>query len=275
MYNEKIEALIKAALADGVLTEKEKQILFKNAQAQGIDLDEFEMVLDAKLVELQKAEKEKAEKSAPKSNKFGDVRKCPACGAIISSGMATCQECGYAFTEATAIASREKLYSMLEEIDKQYIEDDRPATDIKGMLANTFGNRLGRQTETKKSTKLKASAITNFAIPNTRADLLDFCSFLVVLANPAAPKDYKSLSLTGANEDLGYAYWLLFSSCITKAKISFANDDSFTPFYEKYQEMLGESKKFRLSRTAKIVIGFVVFYIVLFSILGIFWDKIK
>ena len=47
MYNEKIEALIKAALADGVLTEKEKQILFKNAQAQGIDLDEFEMVLDA------------------------------------------------------------------------------------------------------------------------------------------------------------------------------------------------------------------------------------
>ena len=48
MYNEKIEALIKAALADGVLTEKEKEILFKNAQAEGIDLDEFEMVLDAR-----------------------------------------------------------------------------------------------------------------------------------------------------------------------------------------------------------------------------------
>ena len=29
MYNEQIEALISAALADGVLTEKEKQILFK------------------------------------------------------------------------------------------------------------------------------------------------------------------------------------------------------------------------------------------------------
>lgn len=28
MYNEQIEALISAALADGVLTEKEKQILF-------------------------------------------------------------------------------------------------------------------------------------------------------------------------------------------------------------------------------------------------------
>ena len=76
MYSEKMEALIKAALADGVLTEKEKQILFKRAQAEGIDLDEFEMILDARLIELKKVQKS----SAPKSDKFGDVRKCPACG---------------------------------------------------------------------------------------------------------------------------------------------------------------------------------------------------
>ncbi len=56
MYDEQIEALISAALADGVLTEKEKQILFKRAESMGIDLDEFEMVLDARLVELKKKE---------------------------------------------------------------------------------------------------------------------------------------------------------------------------------------------------------------------------
>lgn len=49
MYNEKLEALITAALADGVLTEKEKQILFKKAEAMGIDRDEFELVLDGRL----------------------------------------------------------------------------------------------------------------------------------------------------------------------------------------------------------------------------------
>lgn len=54
MYNEQLENLIDAALADGVLTEKEKQILFKKAQAMDIDLDEFEMVLDARLVELKR-----------------------------------------------------------------------------------------------------------------------------------------------------------------------------------------------------------------------------
>ena len=95
MYNETIEALIKAALADGVLTEKEKQILFKRAQEQGIDLDEFEMVLDARLVELQK---EKGAKSAPKSDKYGSVRKCPACGAIVGAFKGLCSECGFEFT---------------------------------------------------------------------------------------------------------------------------------------------------------------------------------
>lgn len=59
MYNEKLEALISAALADGVLTEKEKQVLLKKAEAMGIDLDEFEMVLEGRLA---KCQKEKAEK---------------------------------------------------------------------------------------------------------------------------------------------------------------------------------------------------------------------
>lgn len=54
MYNEKLEALITAALADGVLTDKEKQILFKKAEAMGIDLDEFELVLDGRLAKRKK-----------------------------------------------------------------------------------------------------------------------------------------------------------------------------------------------------------------------------
>lgn len=110
MYNEKLEALISAALADGVLTEKEKQVLFKKAEAMGIDLDEFEMVLDSRLVELKKKEAREnqqyrlemekaksAQLSAPKSEKFGDVRKCPACGAMVQSLMTKCPECGHEF----------------------------------------------------------------------------------------------------------------------------------------------------------------------------------
>ena len=264
MYNEKIETLIKAALADGVLTEKEKQILFKRAEAEGIDLDEFEMVLDARLVELEKGQKT----SAPKSDKFGDIRKCPACGAIISSGIAKCKECGYAFTESASTVSREKLFNALLQIDKECKDEGDGLNKLKNEVLRVYSLN-----KTKKSTQLKASTIINFVVPNTKADLLDFLSFLSVQADPAAPKEYVA-GINGEREDLGYAYWLLYSSCINKAKISFARDSDFKPFFEKYGEQLTISKKFRLSKTAKTIIGIVVLYLLLFFIGYLFWDDL-
>lgn len=146
MYNEQIEALISAALADGVLTEKEKQVLFKKAQSQGIDLDEFEMVLDARLVELQKAEKEKAEKAAPKSTKYGDVRKCPACGALVPALSGVCPTCGYEFSGIEASKTAEELAQKLSEVsvyDPEVI-------------------------------KKKSEIIELFPIPNTKSELIGF-----------------------------------------------------------------------------------------------------
>lgn len=145
MYNEQLEQLIDAALADGELTEKEKQVLFKKAQLLGIDLDEFEMVLDSRLVKLEKAEKEKAAESAPKSNKYGDVRKCPVCGAIIQAYQVKCPECGYEFSNVDANMSSQKL---AEEIKKAQNEAD------------------------------KKQAIILFPIPNTKSDLLEFLTSL-------------------------------------------------------------------------------------------------
>ena len=72
MYNEQIEALISAALADGKLTEKEKQVLMKRAEAQGIELDEFEMVLSARLFELEEAEKANAASSKKKKKRLNE-----------------------------------------------------------------------------------------------------------------------------------------------------------------------------------------------------------
>lgn len=160
MYNEQIETLISAALADGVLTEKEKQILFKKAESMGIDRDEFEMVLDARLVELKKKETQEAEqhqlememakaaqKSAPKSNKYGDVRKYPACGAIVESFQTKCPECGYVFTDIKANSMTKDL---CEQLDKM----------------NTGGLFGG-------NTNKRVQLIKTFPIPNTREDLIE------------------------------------------------------------------------------------------------------
>lgn len=138
MYNEKLEQLIDAALADGELTEKEKQILFKNAQEMGVDLDEFEMVLDARLVKFKKAEEEKAKSSAPKSNKLGDVKKCPSCGAIVQSYQGVCGECGYAFENIGANAVVSELSSLLRKANDPQkmtgIIDTYPVPMDKGAL---------------------------------------------------------------------------------------------------------------------------------------------
>ena len=51
-YNEELEQLIETVLTDGILTDKKKHVLFKKAESFGIDLDEFEMVLEARLYKM-------------------------------------------------------------------------------------------------------------------------------------------------------------------------------------------------------------------------------
>lgn len=63
MYVDQIKTLLNAALVDGVVTERERQILIKKAESMGITPDEFEMMLDARLIELEKARKEEAERA--------------------------------------------------------------------------------------------------------------------------------------------------------------------------------------------------------------------
>lgn len=232
MYNEKIEALIKAALADGELTEKEKQILFRQAQAEGIDLDEFEMVLDARLVELQKEQRT----SAPKSNKFGDVKKCPICGAIVSAGLATCKECGYAFMSVESTSSIKLLYEELKKADNTSYEKGS------SLLDSLNGGLLEELKITTKKAQAKATIIRNFPVPNAKQDLLEFLSGIHMQANPKGRKDNMSSRNIDATEDLGLAYWQLYSKCISMAKISFSKDPAFLFFFEHYEEVLWKSK---------------------------------
>jgi hypothetical protein len=141
MYSEQIENLINLALADGELTEKEKQILFKKAEAAGIDLDEFEMVLDAKLFEKQQSVKTATPSvAAPKSDKYGDVKKCPACGSIVGAMQGICSDCGLEFTNIESIGSVQKLYSELmrvEEEERNRKIDKSGIKSLTGLISNS------------------------------------------------------------------------------------------------------------------------------------------
>ena len=164
MYNERIENLIKAALADGELTEKEKQILFKNAQAQGIDLDEFEMVLEARLIEAENAKKN----AAPQSNKLGDVRKCPACGAVIGSFQMICPDCGYEFIGCGVNDFVEKFMKSLDDSKKSVREQ-----------INSSGNMLEKMDAEISVSKAEIQFIRTAPLPQTKEDCVEILNAIL------------------------------------------------------------------------------------------------
>lgn len=65
MYSKDLEQLIDAALADGIITDKERAVIKKRAEKEGIDLDEIDVYLDGRLAQLQ-SEKSHIVNEAPK-----------------------------------------------------------------------------------------------------------------------------------------------------------------------------------------------------------------
>lgn len=99
MFSKELEEIIEAALADGVLTDKERAVLHKRALAEGVDPDELDIVLDGRLAKMKKSEDwlRPAPPQQLTNEKLGNVVKCPSCGSQVVGGSAVCPECGYTF----------------------------------------------------------------------------------------------------------------------------------------------------------------------------------
>lgn len=147
MYDQSLEQLIDAVIADGVITDQERKVVYKKAAALGIDQDEIEVYLDGRLAA-------DGNKNVPKSGKHGVVKTCPNCGAPVKSGSAKCEECGFLFTNVEANSSASKLYNEIMKISSKSGDEEEKLTKI-------------------------SSAITNFPVPTSREDILEFISMAI------------------------------------------------------------------------------------------------
>lgn len=103
---EELSVLIQQYLTDGVLTDKERQVILKKAEGMGLDRDEVDLYLDA---EVQKLD---METDAAVRRQKG--KQCPYCGAPIPQLADKCPECGqYITPEATK--ELEEILDNLEE----------------------------------------------------------------------------------------------------------------------------------------------------------------
>ena len=245
MLTPELEQLINYALEDGVLTDKERSVLMRKAQAAGADLDEFEMILDAKLHEVQKT----AAAAAPKSNsnKHGEVRKCPACGAMVSAFSTRCSECGFEFNNVEANKSANTLFEKLQALEMEKAHELAQHEESKnkqllalserhnsgGTLTKIFANNGEAQNEERddliraleKGARLierkymdaKINMIKVFAVPNTKGDLLELLSM-------ASSSAYDNDGVIGPEEEA----WLQKTDQIYQKLVICAAGDNIT-----------------------------------------------
>ena len=103
---EELDALIQQYLTDGVLTDKERQVILKKAVGMGLDRDEIDLYLDAEVQKIDQATDAAVRKRKSKE--------CPYCGAPIPQLADKCPECGQ-FITPEASKDLQEILDNLEE----------------------------------------------------------------------------------------------------------------------------------------------------------------
>jgi len=243
MYDPLLEKLIEIALEDGVLTDKERSVLFKKAQSLGIDSDEFEMVLESRLkARLGSQQPEK------KQEKFGTILKCPSCGSPVPAFTTKCKDCEHEFRNISANKSLSNLATKLENIEINIREQ---------IIKNEWGN----------NDEIKKEIIMNYPIPNTKADLVEFGVFISSKFIINTPDD---LSIENRNKFTDYSerwnnVWISkYKQIILQAKV-LCKDDPTT-----YSSLLSLVDNLEVNAPVKNKNWFNTAWVVLRSMVSIF-----
>lgn len=286
MYNEQLEKLIEMALMDGELTEKEKQILFKKAKSFGVDLDEFEMVLQAKLFEKQKSDKPVS--AAPKSDKLGDVRKCPACGAIAETFATKCSDCETEFRNIEASQNIIKFFEKLDDVEsnrKDNIYETSNSDSSIGIgtiikwlffwyillplkIISFFINK-SKPAKWSTTDSRKEELILNFPVPASREEILEFLTLASSRIN--SNTYFNAFSEETKYKDTWNKIWLKKIEQIhSKASMAMKNDKKSFDDVNKITESARLIVKSNNKKVLHIALSFITLIVVL-----IIWGEIS
>jgi hypothetical protein len=154
-----LEKLIEMVIADGQVTDKERAVVIKKAISLDVDPDEVEIYLDGKLHQLTSARVDA--QPIVKSNKEGDLKKCPSCGAPAQSFKTNCPECGLEFRDSEANHNLRELLELLDVLEQERTN----AYQLEGNYA------------LKEASNAKIyETIKNFPLSNTKENVLEFLS---------------------------------------------------------------------------------------------------
>ena len=238
-----IEKLIDLAIADGQITDKERNVILKKATDLGVDADEVEMVLDGKLHQL--------EANKPKSKeKVGNIKTCPACGASVKAMELLCSECGHEFNNLKANSTLLKLLDEIERINSKEISSPQ-------ILKGALGEQAKKSQMDMERNKLKSELIENFPIPNTREDILEFLAYSL-----SKGKDSSYISYFGDGYSTSGAWRKKAEEIIIKCKILFKSDANFFKQLLEYEADFKSSLQNR-NRVRNFIIAVIALILII------------
>lgn len=233
-----IDNLIKMALADGEVTEKERGIILRKAESLGLDKDEVEMILDGSIA-LQKKESAQSQPiAAPKSNKEGEIKKCPSCGAPTQAFATRCSDCSYEFRNIDSANSIKELFRQLEQAEIR-AKNEKPAGGLFGGLMSMVNNDTAVE---KRVYEAKAMIISTFPVPNSKEDILEFLALSVSQVNSIHISALHKLA--GTSGTFGYkityrnAWLAIANKVVMKARFSMKEDKKTLEEVEYYAKQL-------------------------------------
>jgi len=136
--------------------------------------------------------------------KGGDLQHCPQCGAVVPNSATVCPKCGYEFSE---------------------------------IAANNYSVMLANKIASLEYDEDKCEAIETFALPNSKADLLEFATAL-------KPR------VKNIDSPLADAYMTKYQEVIEKIKVSFPEDPQLMRFVNEFDALYAsvEAKKKKQGR---------------------------
>ena len=235
--NEELEFLINMAIADGEVTDKERAIILRKAEALGLDIDEIEIIINGKLHQF------KNTKSVESKEKSGNIKTCPSCGSHLKTFQLKCEDCGHEFrnTQNTfkLLEFQKNLNSIVEEERKKI--DRTPGEGFWGYDKLIIAESLAQNAIYER----QALYISTFPVPNNNEDLMEFLSMAMgeatkpqpnLIGMGAAHKDYPKVILNNAWKSKA-------QQIIMKSKIIFKNDPQNLHIIQEHEIYLNKISK--------------------------------
>ncbi len=167
------------------------------------------MIVNSASRETQNSQSERADIRGTKRETVyeGEIHKCPNCGAMLSSFVKNCPECGYELRGTVG------SYSVQE-----------------------FSRTYARVTDNSK----KIDLIRTFVIPNTKEDILEF-AILASSNIDASSYSRENVVISGgvSQQDVSNAWMAKFEQAHQKANILLTDD----PYLEKINKLFSDKKK--------------------------------